>query len=181
MVTSVHCYDLWQSHMAFINERDEILREIIYKAERAHSLASAVKIARVVFYSRAISHLLDELQIVLDSLFQSLGFQMLADFMEIFALCHHIILNLTDSFCTSLLSGDEITCRVDRNLVELFQKCSAHRVNDRNLFHLITEELDAYSIFSISDADVHCVASDSECSSLEICLSATVECIDQLI
>ena len=45
MVTSVHSPDLRQRHVTLIDECDEVLREVIDKAEWSHTLASPVEIA----------------------------------------------------------------------------------------------------------------------------------------
>ena len=89
--------------MALIDECDEILREIIDETERSHTLCPSVEISGIILDTRAISHFLDELEIVFHPLFQTLGFQVLAYFMEILALSSHVILNLTHGLRTSFL------------------------------------------------------------------------------
>ena len=86
---------------------------------------------------------------------------MFAYALEIFALGCHIILNLTDGFCASLLGGDEVSGRIYGYFVEFVYEGSCKRVYDRYLLDFVAEEFDAYGILSISYADVNCVAADS--------------------
>ena len=167
--------------MAFIDECDEVLREIVYQAERPHAFAASVEVAGVVLYAGTISHLLDEFKVIFHSLLQPLRLQMLADAPEIFALGRHVILYLTDGLYTSFLGGHEVSCRIYGYFIKLIYECPCQRVYDGDLLHFITEELYPYGVFSISYAYVYRVASHPECPSLEIGLRAAVQRIDQLI
>ena len=174
LVTAVHSAYLRNRNVALVNECDEILREIVYQTERSHALAPAVEISRIVLDSRAVSHLLYELKIILDSLLQSLGLQMLAYALEILALRCHVVLDLAYRLGASLLRGHEVSGRIDGDFIKFFNKGSCERVNDRDLLDLVTEKLYAYGVFAISYADVDCVAFNSEGASLEVSLSAGI-------
>ena len=181
MVATVHRPDLRQCHMALINECYEILRKIIYKTERAHTLRPAVKITRIILDSRTISHLLDELQVILHPLLQTLCFQMLAYLIEILALGHHVVLDLADGLCTALFRSHKVAGRIYGNLLEFLHECTSQRINQRNLIDLITEKLDSYRMVSISDEYINGITLDSERTSLELCLRTAIQCVHQLI
>ena len=167
--------------MALVNECDEILREIIQQAEWSHAFCAAVKVSRIVLDARAVSHFLYELKVILDSLLEPLGFMVLADALEVFALSYHVVLDLADRLCAAFFRGHEVAGRVDRDLVKLFDERSGERVDDGELLHFVSEELHANGILTVSDADVDSVSAHPECSSLEVGLCPIVKCIDQLV
>ena len=167
--------------MTLIDERDEVLREVVYKAERPHALASAVEISRIVLNARAVAHLLYELEVIFHSLLQSLGFQVLSYALEVFALGNHVVLYLAYRLGASFLRGHEVAGRVDGYFVELFQERSCQRVYDGDLVDLVAEELYAYGVLAISYADVDNVAFHSEGASLEVGFGAAVKRIHKLV
>ena len=181
MVSSVHGPYLGESHMALVYERDEIIREIVDQTERPHAFGTSVEVSRIVLDAGAVAHLLYELQVVFHPLLQAFGLEVLSYFIEIFALGHHVVLNLAYGLYASLLCGHEVAGRVDRDLVKLVYECSRKRIDDGYLVDLISEELDAYRVLSVSDAYVDCVSADSDCSSLELDLRAAVEGVHKLV
>ena len=115
--------------MALVNEGDEVLREIVYKAERPHPLSPSVKISGVILDSGAIAHFLDEFKVVLHPLLEPLGLEVLAYLVEIFALGHNVLLNLDDCLGAPLFCGDEISGGIDGNLPDVLEDGSADWVN----------------------------------------------------
>ena len=93
---------------------------------------------------------------------------MLADFIEILALSHHIVLDLAYGLVAALLGGDEISCRINCNFIELVNECTCDGIYYRYLIHFVTEELDSYSVLAVSDADVDSIAPHSEGTPLEL-------------
>ena len=168
MVAAVHGPDLRDGHVALVDEGDEIIREIVDQTERAHALCTAVEISRIVLDARAVAHLLYELEIIFYPLLQTLGFEILSDFLEILALCHHVVLDLADRLDAALLRGHEVARRVYRDFIEFFEECAADRIDHRNCIDLLAEEFDADGIFAVADAYVYSVSADTECASLEI-------------
>ena len=75
MVTTVHGTNLRQGNMALVDECNEILGEIVNQAERPHPFLPSVEISGIILDSGAITHFLDELEIIFHPLLQPLGFQ----------------------------------------------------------------------------------------------------------
>ena len=130
MVTTVHGTDLRQGNMALVDECNEILGEIVNQAERPHPFLPSVEIPGIILDSGAITHFLDELEIIFHPLLQSLSLQCLTYGIEIFHLGAHIILNLADGLGTPLFSGHEITGRIDGNLIQGIDESTCNRVYD---------------------------------------------------
>ena len=106
---------------------------------------------------------------------------MLTYLMEIFALSHHIVLNLTDCLNASFLGGHKVAGRVNGDFIQFVDEGTCQWVDYRNLIYFVSEEFYSYCILSISDTYIHCISADSEGSSLEFYLCPAVECIHQLI
>ena len=60
--------------MAFIDDGEEILREVVEKAERAHTRLTTVEVARVVLNARAVAHFTNHLNVVGYALAQTISF-----------------------------------------------------------------------------------------------------------
>ena len=181
MVTSVHRAYLRNSHMALVDESDEIFRKIVHQTERAHPLLSAVEVARIVLDAWTISHLLNHLKVIFHPLFQPLGLHPLAVFHQLVVPLLQVVLNHAHRFRRAFLRRHKIVCRVYRNLVNLLNRRPRNRVNHRNPVHLVTEKLDAHRVITISYAHIHRVSAHPECSSLKIGLRPRIERIHKLI
>ena len=128
MVTSIHGAYLRNCDMALIDERYEIIREIVDETERTLPLFSAVQVSRIVLYTRAISHFLNHFQIIFHPLFQALGLETLADAVEIFHLFHEVILNHAYRPDTLVLSRHEVSRRINRNLRQILDSRAGYRI-----------------------------------------------------
>ena len=113
--------------MAFVNESDEVILEIVNETEWSLSGLPSVKISGIVLDSGAVAHLLHHFEIVLHPLFQSFGLQIFSDALEIFHLLHEVILNHADSLDGLLFRRHEVACRVDRYFRKLFDCRSRNR------------------------------------------------------
>ena len=69
MVAAEHGMDLRQGHMALVYEGDEIVGEIVDKAERPLAGLPPVEISGIILDTGTIAHLLDHLEIIFDALF----------------------------------------------------------------------------------------------------------------
>ncbi len=75
MVATVHRPYLRQGNVTFVDESDEILREIVNQAERALTGFPPVEVAGIILDSGAVAHLLNHLQVILYPLFQAFCLQ----------------------------------------------------------------------------------------------------------
>ena len=181
MVTSVHGTYLRYSDMTFIDERDEIIREIVDEAERPLPLFSAVQVPRIVLDSRAISHFLNHFQIIFDSLFQSFGLELLSDAVEILHLFHEVILNHAYCLDTLVLSRHEVSCRINRYLGKMLDSSAGYRIDQGQCIYLISEKLYPYSLIRTSQINIHGISAHPESASFEIRFSAAEQRIYQMV
>ncbi len=181
MVASVHRANLRNRHMALVDESDEILREIVHQAERAHTLLAAVEIARIILDAGAIAHLFNHLKVIFHPLFQPLGLHPLAVFQQLVVSLLQVVLNHAHRLRGAFLRRHEIVCRIYRNFIDVLNRRSRNWVNHSEPVNLVTEKLDAYRVIAIANAYVHRVPAHPESSSLEVGLRPRIECIHKLI
>ena len=181
MVASVHCPYLRNRHVALVYERDEVVLEIIDQAEWPLSRFSAVEVAGIVFYSRAISHFLYHLQIIFYPLFQPFGFEPLADALEIFHLFHQVVLYHAHGPDGFFLGGHEIACRIDRYFRQLLDCRSCYRIDKGQCIDFIAEKLDSHGLVGTAKINIHRVTAHPESASLEIRLSPAEQCVYEMV
>lgn len=93
--------------MAFIDDCEEIFREIIEQTEGALSFAAAVEVAGVVLDSRAISQFLYHLDVVVDAFFDTLRLEVASFAGEECYLAAEVELYLSDCSCLTLRRCNE--------------------------------------------------------------------------
>ena len=181
VVAAVHRPDLRNRDVALVNERDEVLREIVDEAERSLTRLTAVQIAGVVLDARAVAHLLDHLKVVLHSLLQPFGLQPLANLIEVIDLLLEIVLDHTHGLDAALPRGHEVRGREDRNLIQGFNVRPGQRIDQRKGINLVTEKLNPHGLVRTSEKDIDSVSTNPERSPFEIHLRATVVRVNQMV
>ena len=78
--------------MAFVNDKQEIVGEIVEQAEGTRAGLSAVKVAAIVLDAAAVAELLHHLDVVVDALFEAFGLEVLAYLVQVVAPLEHIVL-----------------------------------------------------------------------------------------
>ncbi len=178
MVASVHSADLGEGYMALINEGDEILREVVYQAERPLAGLAAVKVAGVVLYARAVSHLLYHFKVVLYTLLQSLGFDGLAYILEISHLLDKVVLDFGYRSDGTFAVGHEVIRGINVNTIQSFNAGSSNGIYQADGIYLISEEFYPHSLVGTSQENIHRVTPYSEGPALEVGLGTGVQALD---
>ena len=88
----------------------------------------------------AVAYLLNHLHVVVDTLFQAFGFEVLANLVEVVAPLVHVALYLEQRIGHVLFGGEEVGGRVDDYLVEAFEALSADGVEAFKTFYLVVPE-----------------------------------------
>ena len=146
MVASVHRPHLRESHVALVNESDEILWEIVQEAERTLARLAPVEVAGVVLDTRAVAHLLYHLKVVFDSLLQTFSLSNLVDALEVGHLLDEVVLYLADGGRAALAGCHEIAGRIDIDTVDFLYGGSGDRICQTDGIHLVAEKLDAIRV-----------------------------------
>ena len=166
--------------MALVNNGQEIFREIVEQAERPHAGRSAIKISRIILDARAMTKLLYHLQIVVDTLCETVGFQQLTLVAEGLTLGAEVYGNLVNSRCRALFACHKNIGRVDVEPFQLGQHSACLRVDGLNLLYLIAPE--QYSQLNLLKGkhNIDGVALYSETTRFQLYVRARIKRIDQL-
>ncbi len=80
--------------MAFVYDSDEIVGEKVNQTERTGTWSTSVEVTRIVLNAGTVSQLTNHLNIMIHTVFQTLGILLLAYLTEIFSLLEHVEQNL---------------------------------------------------------------------------------------
>ena len=178
-VTRVHSADLRESHVALVNDSQEIFREIVEQTEGSCPRFTSVEISRVVFDAVAMADLLDHLQVIGHALAESLGLENLAILTEELDLIAEVYRYLVNRRLRTLLCGHEDVGGVYVELLELRENDAGLWIDCLDFLNLITPEHNPQLNILERELDVDRVTLDTELTRTEFDLSAVVERVDQ--
>ena len=136
-VTSPHPSDLWEGYVAFVDNHQKIIWEVIDQAKRTSPWGSAIEKAGVVFDATTIAQLLYHFQIKGGALSNSIGFKAFAFLPEVFFLRRHFILNFSNDLVQPVLWGNIQIGREDGCLIKRANPFPSFFINGFNAFNFI--------------------------------------------
>ena len=181
MVPAKHGPDLGEGDVAFVDEAEEIVREIVDEGEGTLAWLAAVEVSGIILHSGAIAHLLYHLHVVFHPLFQAFRFKVLAFRFEIGKLLYQVLLDLGHGLCAFLLGGDKVLGRVEVYLVQTLEDGAGYGVDEGDSVNLVPKEFYSYRVVRSAQENVHRVPAYPEAAALEIRLRAIVEGIYKLV
>ena len=92
-VAPEHGANLRYGHVAFVNDQQEVVCEIVQQAERALARFAPIEVTAVVLDAIAEAYFLDHFQIIQGAFFQSLGFQVFCLFGKKVLLLFEVLLD----------------------------------------------------------------------------------------
>ena len=167
--------------MALVDHHQVIFGEVVEQAEGAAALRTTVEVARIVLDARAVTQLLDHLQVVLDTLLDSLGLDFASFTLIKCNALAQVELNLLDRRVDTLFGRNEQISREYRNLIEYFEALPAGGVDTLNLLDLVVEEHHSDRRLAKGLHNVDHVAIDAECGGCQHALGTGVECLYELV
>ena len=180
-VAAIHGSDLGNGHVAFINDQQKIIREIIDQAERAATGFSAVEKPGIVFDSGTVTQFLDHFYIKVDPFLQSFGLHVFAGSFEISHLFVHLFMDLMDDLRKYFFRSDVEVGGEDGDVFGRFCFPAGISIKYLYLFHLITEEGDPIAIICIGRIDLYRIADHPECSPSEIGQRTGIQCFHKSV
>ena len=165
--------------MAFVDNRQKIVREIIEQAERPCAGIATVEIARVVFDTGTVSHFADHLHVVGYPFIEPFGFQVLADRFEKLHLFAQVDFDFADSPVYPLFRGDEDIGRENIVRVECRNAVSRSRIDSLDTFDLFPPEDDADDFLVVCQINIYRIAFYPEISPVQFYFVPAVKSIYQ--
>ena len=160
--------------MAFVNDEQPVVGEIIEQAKGACTGFSTVKIAAVVFDTGAITQLANHFEVIFYPLLQTFGLQRLAGFFKKLNLSHQIVLNVVGRAFDAFAGSYKKVGRIDGKLIHFVQGLSGKRINKFNGFNFVAPEINSNGIFGIGQKDVYGISNDSKGASFKLLLGSKV-------
>ncbi len=109
-----------------------------------------------------------------------MSFQQLACLAQLFQPLIQLLANLPHRLLNPLLRQHEMLARIDKKFFLIRDHFPAGRVDDRQLFHLVSPELDSISKLFVRRPQLDTVAADPEAARLELDVISFVLDLDQL-
>ena len=160
--------------MAFVYDHEEIIREVVEEAEGALADWASVKIPGVVFDAAAVAQFADHLEVERDAVFETFGFEVAADFLEVVDLFYHVFLYGVDGILLSGLTRDEDVGGEDGHVFVLLVFLPGRWFDGGQFFHLIAEETNAVGNVHVSRKYIYRITLYAEGSPFEFCTGAGV-------
>ena len=179
-VTTIHSADLRYADMAFVYEHKVVFREEVEQTIRSLTSLTSVKIARVVFYTRAMTQFLHHLHIILHTLFYALRLYRVAHFVEEVYLSCQVV--LYQSYCVLglFLRCHEQVGWIYLIVVERCQTLIRDAVQFFYRINLVIPPCYSKQIVAVSHRNVNRIALYAEASSLQFYVVAQVQSVDKL-
>ncbi len=166
--------------MALVDEHDEVSREVIEQCERRLTGQSAVEVARVVLYARAIPYLLHHLYIVAHALAYALSLDQLMIVGKELDLLLAVALDIAYRVEQRLPLNGVMARGKDSRVRELCRYTARHYVELAYAVYLVAEKLDAYSMLGHARGkDIDCIASHAEFRALRREVVALIIYLDE--
>ena len=105
--------DLWYGDVALVDDKEEVIREVVEEAEGALTRLATIEVTGVVLDPRAVAQLADHLQVIGRALVEALGFEGTAFVLQLLHALTEVDVDLPDGGVDLLLRRDEEVGGVD--------------------------------------------------------------------
>ncbi len=175
----IHAVQLRNGLVAFVDQDQRIVRQIIEQGGRRFARQASRKMPRVILDPVAIADLLHHFQIEHGALPQALRLDQLALLLQF--LVPPIQLGQDAGHCriAGLLRHHVVRLRINRQPLISLPHLSQQRVDLRQAFDLVAEHLDAIGVVIVSGIDLDDVAAHPESAAPEIGVVPVVQDIHQ--
>ncbi|MNV04079.1 hypothetical protein D3C71_943640 [compost metagenome] len=142
-VAFVHRTDLRNADVGLVDHQQSIGRQVIVKGWWCRAGFAAGQIARVVFDAVAVTQLEDHLQVETGALLQALGFHQFVVGAQVFQALLQLDLDAFDRAHQGFPWRHVVALRVEGEARQFANDFAGERIERRQAFHFIVEQLDA--------------------------------------
>ena len=180
-IAFVHAANLRHRDVTFIDDAEEIFREIVEKRIRGLAWRTAVKMPRVILDAAAKTHGFEHFQIVIHAHFQALSLEQLAFGFELRQSIAQLVLNGLNGSVHFRARGNVMRRRPNGQCLEFVELLACHIVDFLDALDFIAPEFHAHRIVGIRRKHIERVAAHTEGSTLEFIIVAIILDIDKLV
>ncbi len=174
-----HAVHLRNRGVALVHKEQEVAREVVEQRRRRLARQPPAEVARVVLDAVAVAHGLDHLQIEARALVDALRLHHAALRLEM----RHPLVQLghdrIDGLRLALRLHHVVALGIDRQPRILLLHRAEQRIDLRERFDLVAEQLDAVGVLVVGGEDLNHVAAHAKCPAPEVRVVALVENLDQ--
>jgi hypothetical protein len=163
-----------------VDDHEEVVREVVDQASRTLARLPSRERARVILDARAVPDLLQHFHVVLGPHTESLRFEELSLVLELPEPLRQLLANGAQPLLDPDRSRDEVLGRIDGGRVDGLDRVAGERIDDRDPFHDVPEELHAKRRLLVRRMDLDHVAAGTEGAALQIEIAARVLVVHEL-
>ncbi len=179
-VALVHAPDLRDRLVGLVDERDEVVGEVVDQRVRRAARRAPVEDSGVVLDPRAEADLAQHLDVVLGPLREPVGLELLALGLEGCDAVAKLALDLLDGALERLLLGHVMAGGPDRDVVERVEDLAGERVEVLDRLDLVAEQLDPIGGLGVRGHDLEHLTPGAERATAEVGVVAAVLHCDEL-
>ena len=180
-VAFMHAADLRHRDMALIDNAKHVLGKVIDKRKRRLSGAAPIEVTRIVLDTRAKTHRLEQLKVVIGSLLQALRLEQLVLGLELGHALLALLLDGLESRRHLGFLGHVVRGGPHRDGVVLTQQFACDLIDLGNELHLVTKELKAQGVLRIRRIDINHIATHAKRTACKVIVIAIVLDINQRV
>ncbi len=173
-VTVVHTANLRDRHVALVDHQQIILREVIHQRKWRAAGWALVQVARVILDAAGKANFADHLDIIIDALLQTLGFQQFALRFQESKLLIQFLFNVRDRLPQLRFIGDIFAGRVDDQRGMIGEDFPRQRVKLDNALDFIAEKRHPVRRFCIGGHNLQRIAAHPERTASQVHVIAAV-------
>ena len=148
--------------MAFVDNEQEVFREIVEQGKRRLSRLTAIDVHGVVLDAVAITHLLNHLKVVLGSHTKSLRFEKFSLALKQRQLLLQLIFNTANSFTQSVVTGHIVSSGKNQQLRGFGECFTSERIDHGDSVDGVAEHFNTNNILFVGGMHLNGVAAHSE-------------------
>ncbi|MBV6417344.1 MAG: hypothetical protein CMLOHMNK_02006 [Steroidobacteraceae bacterium] len=174
-VAPVHRAELRDGLVAFVDDEQRIIRQIIVEARRRLAGRAARQVARVVLDARAVAHFLHHLHVEHRALLEPLRLEQLAGLAQLREAHAQVLADQVDRADEPLARCHVMRARINRIARHLARHLACERVEQRERFDRVIEQFDAHGrAIRFGGKDVDHVAAHAIAAGAQVELVARV-------
>jgi hypothetical protein len=167
-VAMPHAMELGNGHVRLVDKNQVVAREIIQQRGRRLARQPAGKVARVVFNAMAVAHGLDHLQVEASALMDTLRLDQPPLRLQLLLPHGEFVQDGGDGGLLALRLNHVMRLGINRQTGIFLPHGAEERIDLREGFDLVAEELDAIGHFIVGGIDLDHVAAYAEGPAAEI-------------
>ncbi len=145
-IAAVHAAELGDGDVALVDDQQRVVRQVVEQGRRRLARRASREMARVVLDALAVAELLHHLDVEAGALLEALGLQELVVRAQKLQALGELHLDRLDGALERFARGHVVAARIDGEARDAREHFPGERIEVRQRFDLVVEELDAHRL-----------------------------------